>query len=83
MKLELPAELLTGIRDIDDQHRSLVAWANAVLSLRAAAADRGLAHRAAEFLLAYVKYHFAAEEYAMVASAYPGLGARPETPYFA
>jgi hemerythrin len=73
MRVVLPPELLTGIPDIDAQHRSLVAWANAVFSLGTVRTDRSLALRAVQFLVAYAEYHFAAEEYAMVASAYPGL----------
>ena len=73
LKMELTSELMTGIRDIDDQHRSLIAWANAVFSLGDAESERDLAIRTARFLFAYAEYHFSAEEYAMIATAYPGL----------
>jgi hemerythrin len=73
MRVVLPPELLTGIPDIDDQHRALFAWTNAVFSLGTVRGDRTVALRAAQFLVAYAEYHFAAEEYAMVASAYPEL----------
>jgi hemerythrin len=71
LKMEFTPELATGIKDIDNQHRSLISWANAVFSMGDADGDGALALRAARFLFAYVEYHFAAEEYAMVAVAYP------------
>ena len=74
-RVELSADLVTGIRDIDTQHTSMIAWTNAIAALGSSARDRALAGQAARFLVAYVAYHFAAEEYAMALTAYPRLAA--------
>lgn len=69
----LPPNLETGIPGIDAQHRALLNWAAAIRSVGTAPSEQATARRAARFLIAYTHYHFDAEEYAMVASAYDGL----------
>ncbi len=73
--LAITTELLTGIADVDTQHRSMAAWIRALQELGPSPADRSLADRAARFVVAYVAYHFAAEEYVMAVTAYPHLAA--------
>lgn len=65
-KLEFTKDLETGIKAIDDQHRRLFACAQAVFSLGDKPSDEVMALRAARFLIAYVSYHFQAEEVAMM-----------------
>ncbi len=69
----LPQNLKTGIDGIDAQHRALLNWAAAIRSVGSSRSEQATARRAAQFLIAYTHYHFDAEEYAMVASAYGGL----------
>lgn len=69
----LPPNLKTGISGIDAQHRALLNWAAAIRSIGTGRSEQPTARRAAQFLISYTHYHFDAEEYAMVASAYDGL----------
>ena len=62
--LELTDDLITGIDDIDDQHRQLFKWANEVASDEAMADDEKF-FEAMDNLEDYVNYHFRAEEHAM------------------
>ncbi len=73
MTVVLPDNLLTGIQGIDDQHRALIHWARTVNSIGAVNGNRAIVLRAARFLIAYAKYHFDSEEYAMVAAGYEGV----------
>ncbi|MGD9252652.1 MAG: hemerythrin family protein [Holophagae bacterium] len=73
MLVELPDQLLTGIEGVDDQHRALIRWARAVGALGTAERHRATVRRAAEFMIAYAKFHFASEEYAMAASGFVDL----------
>lgn len=70
---ELTPDLVTGMDDVDQQHRYLLNCANAVFGLGDDPADELTAQQAARFLLAYVRFHFKAEEAAMAASDYPRL----------
>lgn len=67
-KLELGPELLTGIGEIDHQHRVLVAWGNYLLSGNVTTAG---AAAALAFLAKYTDTHFRAEELAMQLFDYP------------
>ncbi|MGD9252651.1 MAG: hemerythrin family protein, partial [Holophagae bacterium] len=69
----LPKRLVTGIEGIDEQHRTLIRWARAVEAIDTYEAEGAVALRAAQFLIAYTRYHFDSEEYAMVASGYGEL----------
>ncbi len=73
MTVVLPNQMLTGIPGIDDQHRALIRWARTVNSIGTGGANRRAVIRATQFLIAYARYHFDSEEYAMVASGYDGL----------
>jgi hemerythrin len=73
MYAKLPPQIETGIASIDDQHRALIHWARAMDSLPAENGNRPLVMRAAQFLIAYTRFHFDSEEYAMVASGYGGI----------
>jgi hemerythrin len=68
---DLTPDLVTGMDDVDQQHRYLLNCANAVFTLGDDPADELTALHAARFLLAYVRFHFKAEEAAMTASDYP------------
>jgi len=70
--LELTDDLITGIDDIDDQHRELFKWANEVASDEAMA-DDGKFFEAVANLQEYVKYHFRAEKDAMEIYDFGGL----------
>ena len=73
MTVNLPQQVMTGIPGIDHQHKALIQWARTINSINANAANSGIVKRAAQFLVAYVKYHFSSEEYAMVATCYSGV----------
>jgi hemerythrin len=73
MRVVLPNQILTGISGIDDQHRSLIRWARTVNSIDPGGPNRRAVIRATQFLIAYARYHFDSEEYAMVASGYEGI----------
>jgi len=68
-RLVLTDDLLTGIDEIDEQHRSMFAWADRILN-----EDPGqpsiFPARAMTFLAGYVEFHFAAEEFAMEVFGY-------------
>jgi hemerythrin len=70
MNDSFPRQLLTGIDSIDDQHRALIRWAHALKSMETTETGRSVVIKTAQFLIAYARYHFDAEEYAMVASGY-------------
>jgi hemerythrin-like metal-binding protein len=73
MEVTLPTQIMTGIPGIDHQHQALIHWARTMNTVVANGANRGIVKRAAQFLIAYVKFHFASEEYAMVATCYDGV----------
>jgi hemerythrin len=73
MTVSLPQQLETGIEGIDNQHRALLVWARTVNSMDADNGSREVVLRAAQFLIAYTRYHFDSEEYAMVASGFEGV----------
>ena len=69
-RLELTAALHTGLHDIDEQHRQLFAWGNAVLDQSESSAVAAPPLTALQFLNGYVRYHFAAEEHMMARHGY-------------
>ena len=73
MTADLPRQMMTGIPGIDHQHKALIHWARTVNSVASNGANPKIVKRAAQFLTAYVKYHFDSEEYAMVATCYDGV----------
>lgn len=73
MDVSLPNEIVTGIAGIDHQHKALIHWSRTINSVCDNGATAGIVKRAAQFLIAYAKYHFKSEEYAMVATCYDGV----------
>jgi len=71
-KFELSNDMLTGIYDIDNQHRKLLSWGNALSSDDTEAALKKV-KAALENLSQYVSYHFRAEEAAMSGYKYEML----------
>ena len=70
-KFELTPDLVTGVDDIDAQHRTLLDLANRVIEASEDASP-AIFHRTLIFLVNYAVDHFAAEEAAMDQTAYPG-----------
>ena len=74
MSLELDPLLLTGIDEIDGQHRELFARIGALLEASRSGRSREEVVRLLEFLGSYVVDHFAVEERIMEEAGYPRLG---------
>jgi len=70
-RFELTEDLVTGIEDIDEQHRTLLDLGNRVINPSAYKTDGAIFEDALTFLSDYVIYHFAAEEYVMIESNFP------------
>lgn len=70
MRIELTSDLLTGFPTIDQQHRELVEWTNALQQERANGGRAANVREAIRFLAEYVEYHFAEEEAAMATTGY-------------
>jgi hemerythrin-like metal-binding protein len=64
-------DLLTGLDDVDAQHRQLFDLANRVVEHECHKGEDGQFFAALAFLSDYVQYHFAAEELAMKRASYP------------
>jgi hemerythrin len=75
MTLELDPVLLTGVDDIDAQHRELFERIGTVVDASRNKRSREEVIRTLEFLGSYVVYHFAAEERTMQNAGYPRLEA--------
>ncbi len=73
MTIELDPLLLTGIDEIDAQHRELFARIAALLEASRSRRSSEEVIRLLEFLGGYVVEHFAAEERAMEKTAYPNI----------
>ena len=73
MTVNLPKQIMTGITGIDHQHKALIHWARTINSVSANGANARIVKRAGQFLIAYARYHFDSEEYAMVATCYDGV----------
>jgi len=65
-------KLLTGIADIDDQHKELFLQINRLLQECDHSGDRNVIGKYLGFLREYVAIHFSAEEREMNAHHYPG-----------
>ena len=72
LRLELTDDLKTGIDAIDNQHRELLSWANAISDDDVVADEKKL-NEALSNLDRYVDYHFRAEEKAMTTFKYDRL----------
>jgi hemerythrin len=66
-------DLLTGIADIDEQHKELFRRLNALSDACTQQQGRKEIARYVDFLMEYVAYHFTAEEREMTTHRYPGL----------
>ena len=75
MTIEFDPLLLTGIDEIDAQHRELFARIAALLEASRSRRSDEEVIRLLEFLGSYVVEHFAAEERAMERTAYPNIEA--------
>jgi len=72
-RLELTGDLSTGIKEIDKQHRELLARGNAVLFPETGtSSDRDILE-ALDFLVKYVNTHFDAEELLMASYGFDRL----------
>lgn len=71
MRIEFDPVLLTGVDDIDEQHRELFTRIGQLLEASRNRRSREEVVRLLEFLGQYVIDHFAAEERLMTASGYP------------
>jgi hemerythrin len=72
-KFEMTEGLMTGIEDIDDDHRQILELGNRIASPDFLNSDKATIHGVLSFLESYVIYHFAAEEYTMFAHGFPGF----------
>lgn len=70
-RLVLSDDLITGVEAVDDQHRQLFAWGNALLFPEGDDLDATEFNNGLSYLDAYVSFHFATEEQAMKAAGYP------------
>ncbi len=71
--LEFDPVLLTGVDEIDGQHRELFGRVGALLDASRARRSREEVVRLLEFLGGYVVEHFACEERTMAGAGYPKL----------
>jgi hemerythrin len=75
MSFEWTESLSTGVKDIDDQHRELLARLTKVLELCSSSNSAGEVGSYLAYLREYIAFHFAAEEREMTTYKYPGLAA--------
>jgi hemerythrin len=73
MRIEFDPVLLTGIDEIDDQHRELFSRIGQLLEASRNRRSREEVVRLLEFLGEYVIEHFAAEERIMATQGYPRM----------
>ena len=66
-------DLLTGVRDIDEQHRELFSRVNTLIVACTQQKGKDEIGNYLQFLMDYVAFHFAAEEREMTTYQYPGL----------
>lgn len=72
MKIEWQTRFETGIPDVDDDHRRLVALINDLDFVLESGGDMGRAGEAIDALIDYADYHFAREEALMVEGHFDG-----------
>jgi hemerythrin len=72
--IEFDPVLLTGVEEIDAQHRELFARIGALLDASRSGKSAQEVVRLLEFLGSYVVEHFSAEERIMSDAAYPKIG---------
>ena len=69
--LEFDVGLLTGTREIDDQHRQIFRFAEVLLTSLRGSAEPAVVQAAIDRLLEYTDAHFSAEEEEMKRLSYP------------
>lgn len=72
-RFEFTEDLLTGIADVDEDHQNLFEIGNTISNPNFIHSDTKTMEETLSFLDDYIIYHFAAEEYAMYNTGYPGL----------
>lgn len=73
MSFEWTDDLLTGVDDIDEQHKEIFVRLNSLLDALARQKGKDEVGGFLDFLEEFVAYHFAAEEREMTGHKYPGL----------
>jgi hemerythrin len=73
VQFALTKDLLTGIYDIDEDHRVLIELGNKVLNLDFINTNRTTFEESLSLLDSYTIFHFTAEEQVMIETGYPGL----------
>jgi hemerythrin len=71
MRIEWTGALATGVSEIDEQHKELIARINALLEACEDNRGRDEVGRVIDFLEEYVVTHFSTEENRMFAAGYP------------
>ena len=72
-RFELTDDLITGLADIDEDHRELFELGNRITDPSFLNSDRQIMEDTLSLLSDYIVYHFAAEEYAMFHAGYSGF----------
>jgi len=75
MSFEWNDDLLTGVDDVDAQHKEIFVRINALLDALTRQKGKDEIGGFLNFLEEYIAYHFAAEEREMTGEKYPGLAA--------
>jgi len=73
MSFEWTDDLLTGVDDVDEQHKEIFVRIKALLDALARQKGKEEIGGFLDFLEEYIAYHFAAEEREMTGRKYPGL----------
>ncbi|MBI3443966.1 MAG: hemerythrin family protein [Magnetospirillum sp.] len=79
MMIQWQTRYETGITDIDDDHRRLVALINDLDSALAQDGDMGLVGRVIDALVEYADYHFSREEALMAEAGFDDLAGHVES----
>jgi len=74
-RTELPHDVVTGIPDVDEQHRVLLELVTDLTENSDESRDRAFFDRTIAYLKNYIAFHFACEEMVMQTYCYPHLSA--------
>jgi len=74
-KAKLPANLMTGIEKIDEQHLTLLVTADRILATLGMSKDLSNLEELISYLVSYTDEHFTEEENLMKACSYPAYTA--------
>ena len=75
MEFQWSDDLLTGVEDVDAQHRELFSRVNALVSACTQQKGKDEIGNYLQYLMDYAAFHFTAEEREMTTYHYPGLAA--------